>query len=306
MNNYKILFMGTSSFAVPILNELVNLNQSIIKVFTSPPKKANRGMKNTESPVSCAAQALNLELEHPKNLKDELTINSIKAMNLDLIIVIAYGFIIPKEILRIPKYGCYNLHASILPRWRGAAPIQRSIIEGDQVSGVSFIKIDEGLDTGDIVLTDKIEIEKNDTQESLSTNLAKLGVKNLSKFLNLFNHKIDFDKQDNDFACYAYKILKSETRINWDETAELIDRKIRAFNPNPGAWFELNGKRIKVFEVEISDGKGNPGEILNDEFEIACGQGSLKLKIIQKEGKNKSTVKSFLLGNQALIGNKLD
>ena len=306
MNNYKILFMGTSSFAVPILNELVNLNQNIIKVFTSPSKKANRGMKNTESPVSCAAKALNLELEYPKNLKDELIINSLKAMNLDLIIVIAYGFIIPKEILNIPKYGCYNLHASILPRWRGAAPIQRSIIEGDQVSGVSFIKIDEGLDTGDIVLSDKIEILKNDTQESLSTNLAELGVKNLSKFLDLFNHKIDFDKQNNDFTCYANKILKSETRINWSETAELIDRKIRAFNPKPGAWFVMNGKRIKIFEAEISDGKGNPGEILNDEFEIACGKGSLKLKILQKEGKNKSAIKSFLLGNQTLIGSKLD
>jgi len=298
--------MGTSSFAVPILNELVNLNQNIIKVFTSPSKKANRGMKNTESPVSCAAKALNLELEYPKNLKDELIINSLKAMNLDLIIVIAYGFIIPKEILNIPKYGCYNLHASILPRWRGAAPIQRSIIEGDQVSGVSFIKIDEGLDTGDIVLSDKIEILKNDTQESLSTNLAELGVRNLSKFLDLFNHKIDFDKQNNDFTCYANKILKSETRINWSETAELIDRKIRAFNPKPGAWFVMNGKRIKIFEAEISDGKGNPGEILNDEFEIACGKGSLKLKILQKEGKNKSAIKSFLLGNQTLIGSKLD
>ena len=306
MNNYKILFMGTSSFAVPILNELVNLNQNIIKVFTSPSKKANRGMKNTESPVSCAAKALNLELEYPKNLKDELIINSLKAMNLDLIIVIAYGFIIPKEILNIPKYGCYNLHASILPRWRGAAPIQRSIIEGDQVSGVSFIKIDEGLDTGDIVLSDKIEILKNDTQESLSTNLAELGVRNLSKFLDLFNHKIDFDKQNNDFTCYANKILKSETRINWSETAELIERKIRAFNPKPGAWFVMNGKRIKIFEAEISDGKGNPGEILNDEFEIACGKGSLKLKILQKEGKNKSAIKSFLLGNQTLIGSKLD
>ena len=306
MNNYKILFMGTSSFAVPILNELVNLNQNIIKVFTSPSKKANRGMKNTESPVSCAAKALNLELEYPKNLKDELIINSLKAMNLDLIIVIAYGFIIPKEILNIPKYGCYNLHASILPRWRGAAPIQRSIIEGDQVSGISFIKIDEGLDTGDIVLSDKIEILKNDTQESLSTNLAELGVRNLSKFLDLFNHKIDFDKQNNDFTCYANKILKSETRINWSETAELIDRKIRAFNPKPGAWFVMNGKRIKIFEAEISDGKGNPGEILNDEFEIACGKGSLKLKILQKEGKNKSAIKSFLLGNQTLIGSKLD
>ena len=306
MNNYKILFMGTSSFAVPILNELVNLNQNIIKVFTAPSKKANRGMKNTESPVSCAAKALNLELEYPKNLKDELIINSLKAMNLDLIIVIAYGFIIPKEILNIPKYGCYNLHASILPRWRGAAPIQRSIIEGDQVSGVSFIKIDEGLDTGDIVLSDKIEILKNDTQDSLSTNLAELGVRNLSKFLDLFNHKIDFDKQNNDLTCYANKILKSETRINWSETAELIDRKIRAFNPKPGAWFVMNGKRIKIFEAEISDGKGNPGEILNDEFEIACGKGSLKLKILQKEGKNKSAIKSFLLGNQTLIGSKLD
>ena len=306
MNNYNILFMGTSSFAVPILKELVNLNQNITKVFTSPPKKANRGMKSSLSPIAFAAKELNLQLESPENLGDQSIIKSIKSMKLDLIIVIAYGFIIPKEILNIPKYGCYNIHASILPRWRGAAPIQRSIIEGDQVSGVSFIKIDEGLDTGDIVFIDEIEIKKKDTQDSLSNNLAELGVRNLSNFLKRFEYKFELIKQSDELASYANKILKSETRINWNESAELIERKIRAFNPKPGAWFEMNGKRIKVFEAEISNSHGKPGEILNDEFEIACGENSLKIKILQKEGKNKSDIESFLLGNNALVGNNLD
>ena len=306
MNNYNILFMGTSSFAVPILKELINLNQNITKVFTSPPKKANRGMKSSLSPIAFAAKELNLQLESPEDLKDQSIINSIKSMKLDLIIVIAYGFIIPKEILNIPKYGCYNIHASILPRWRGAAPIQRSIIEGDQVSGVSFIKIDEGLDTGDIVFIDEIEIKKKDTQDTLSNNLAELGVRNLSKFLNKFEYKFELIKQSDELASYANKILKSETRINWNESAELIERKIRAFNPKPGAWFEMNGKRIKVFEAEISNGHGMPGEILNDKFEIACGKDSLNLKVLQKEGKNQSTIESFLLGNKALVGNNLD
>jgi methionyl-tRNA formyltransferase len=289
--------MGTSSFAVPILKELINLNQNITKVFTSPPKKANRGMKSSLSPIALAA---------PEDLRDQSIINSIKSMKLDLIIVIAYGFIIPKEILNIPKYGCYNIHASILPRWRGAAPIQRSIIEGDQVSGVSFIKIDEGLDTGDIVFIDEIEIKKKDTQNTLSSNLAELGVRNLSKFLNKFEYKFELIKQSDEVASYANKILKSETRINWNESAELIERKIRAFNPKPGAWFEMNGKRIKVFEAEISNGHGMPGEILNDKFEIACGKDSLNLKVLQKEGKNQSNIESFRLGNKALVGNNLD
>ena len=306
MSQYNILFMGTSSFAVPVLKELVNLNQNIIKVFTSPSKKANRGMKISLSPIAFAAKELNLQLESPENLRDQSIINLIKSMKLDLIIVIAYGFIIPREILNIPKYGCYNIHASILPRWRGAAPIQRSIIEGDQVSGVSFIKIDEGLDTGDIVFIDEIEIKKKDTQDTLSNNLAELGVRNLSKFLKKFEFKFELMKQSDELASYANKILKSETRINWNESAELIERKIRAFNPKPGAWFEMNGKRIKVFEAEISNGDGKPGKILNDEFEIACGKNSLKLKVLQKEGKNKSDIDSFLLGNNALVGNNLD
>jgi methionyl-tRNA formyltransferase len=280
--------MGTSSFAVPILKELINLNQNITKVFTSPPKKANRGMKSSLSPIAFAAKELNLQLESPENLRDQSIINSIKSMKLDLIIVIAYGFIIPKEILNIPKYGCYNIHASILPRWRGAAPIQRSIIEGDQVSGVSFIKIDEGLDTGDIVFIDEIEIKKKDTQDTLSNNLAELGVRNLSKFLKKFEFKFELIKQSDELASYANKILKSETRINWNESAE------------------MNGKRIKVFEAEISNGHGKPGEILNDEFEIACGKDSLNLKVLQKEGKNQSDIESFLLGNKALVGNNLD
>ena len=275
-------------------------------IASSPPKKANRGMKSSLSPIAFAAKELNLQLESPENLRDQSIINSIKSMKLDLIIVIAYGFIIPKEILNIPKYGCYNIHASILPRWRGAAPIQRSIIEGDQVSGVSFIKIDEGLDTGDIVFIDEIEIKKKDTQDTLSNNLAELGVRNLSKFLKKFEHKLELIKQSDELASYANKILKSETRINWNESAELIERKIRAFNPKPGAWFQMNGKRIKVFEAEISNGHGMPGEILNDKFEIACGKDSLNLKVLQKEGKKQSDIESFLLGNKALVGNNLD
>ena len=302
----KLVFMGTPMLAVPILKSLYQNGYNISCVYTQPPQKSKRGQKINKSPIQGISETLNLEYRTPPVLNNEDEYIFLNSLDADLAIVVAYGQIIPKKFLSLTKTGFINIHASLLPKWRGAAPIQRSIIEGDQVSGVSFIKIDEGLDTGDIVLTDKIEIEKNDTQESLSTNLAKLGVKNLSKFLDLFNHKIDFVKQNNDFTCYANKILKSETRINWRETAELIDRKIRAFNPKPGAWFEMNGKRIKIFEVEISDGKGNPGEILNDEFEVACGKGSLKLKILQKEGKNKSAIKSFLLGNQTFIGSKLD
>lgn len=306
MNNYNILFMGTSSFAVPILKELVNLNQNITKVFTSPPKKANRGMKNSFSSVAKCAEELSLPLEYPENLKDNAVINSIKKLHLDMIIVIAYGFIIPKEILSLPKYGCFNLHGSLLPRWRGAAPIQRAIIESDNLTGITFIKINEGLDTGDIMLKESIEIEETDNYMSLSNKLSKLGSNSISTFLSSFENELFLEKQNDDEAIYAEKVTKLETRIDWKESADLIFRRINAYNPVPGAWFIMNGKRIKIMRAEIYEENGKPGEVLNDNFKIACGKNSIIPTILKKEGKNETDINSFLRGIKIQSGIILD
>ena len=306
MKQYNILFMGTSSFAVPALKELVNLNQNIIKVFSSPPKKANRGMQESLSPVAVTAEELSLALEFPKNLKNIEVIESIKKLDLDMIIVIAYGFIIPKEILSLPKYGCFNLHGSLLPRWRGAAPIQRSIIDADDSTGVTFIKIDEGLDTGDMVLSKSIKIKTTDNYSSLSEKLSILGAQSLSSFLDSFEKDLILEKQNESDAIYAKKITKEETRVNWNESADLVVRRINAYNPNPGAWFILNGKRIKILSAEVQGENGTPGEIISNELKIACGKNSIKPKIIKKEGKKETDIDSFLRGIKIQSGVILD
>ena len=306
MKKYNILFMGTSSFAVPVLKELINLEQNVIKVFSSPPKKANRGMKKSNSPIANAANELSLISEFPINLKDKKLIDSIKKLDLDMIIVIAYGFIIPKEVLSIPKLGCFNLHGSLLPRWRGAAPIQRSIIEGDDMTGVTFIKIDEGLDTGDMILSQSVEIKKTDNYLILSKKLSILGAQMLSAFLNSFENNLILEKQNEKEALYAEKITKAETRINWEEPADLIIRKINAFNPFPGGWFMLNGKRIKILSAEIKTESGTPGEIINNDLTIACGKNSIKPKLLKKEGKQETDIDSFLRGTQFQIGTLLE
>ena len=306
MKSYNILFMGTSSFAVPILKELLNKNQNIIKVFSSPPKKANRGMRSSLSPVALAAEELSLPLEFPENLKDKEIIESIKKLDLDMVIVIAYGFIIPKEILSLPKFGCFNLHGSLLPRWRGAAPIQRSIIEADDLTGITFIKIDEGLDTGDMMLSESIKIEDEDNYMSLSEKLSILGAQTISTFLSAFESELILEKQNENKAVYAEKITKSETKIDWKESADLIIRRINAYSPNPGAWFAMNDKRIKILSAKFYEGSGTPGEVINDTFEIACGKNSIKPTLLKKEGKNETDINSFLRGNKIQSGIILD
>ena len=303
MQNYNVVFMGTSKFAVPILEGLLESSVNIQAVFSAPPKLANRGMKKTLSPIAKCAEEYQLPLEYPASLKDPEIINKIKELKPDIIFVIAYGYILPKEIIEIPKLGCFNLHGSLLPKYRGAAPIQRSIIAGDKVTGISFIKVDEGLDTGDIILDAELPIKDADTYQDLEKNLSQLGKTLLPEFfIKLLNEALP---QDSSQATYAHKIDKAEAKIDWQDDAQLINQKIRALNPNPGAWFEMDGKRIKVMSSKVIDMSGNPGEILDDEFIIACGQNALQPTTLKKEGKGLVTLAEFLKGNKVTAGKKL-
>ena len=290
--------MGTAQFALPSLSKLLDLNQNIIGVYSSHPKKANRGMEISNSPVINYAQSKGLNFSCPKNLKDENEVLKIKELNPDIIIVIAYGLIIPRSILKIPKIGCFNLHGSLLPRWRGAAPIQRAIIEGDNNTGITFMKMNEGLDTGDIVLSKEINIKINDNQQSLENKLANLGAESFEEFLELIQEKSDFIKQNNDFVTYAKKIEKSETRLDWNEPAEKIIRRINAYSPNPGAWFEFKGKRIKILEASLSSQLGKSGTIISDDLIIGCGEQSIQPRKLKKEGKEEVNLNDFLRGNK--------
>ena len=303
MQNYNVVFMGTSKFAVPILEGLLESSVNIQAVFSAPPKLANRGMKQTLSPVAKCAEEYQLPLEYPASLKDPEIINKINELNPDIIFVIAYGYILPKAIIDIPQLGCFNLHGSLLPKYRGAAPIQRSIIAGDKVTGVSFIKVDEGLDTGDIILDAELPIKAEDTYQDLEKNLSQLGKTLLPEFFTKIT--TESRPQDNSQATYAHKIDKAEAKIDWQDDAQLINQKIRALNPNPGAWFEMGGKRIKVMSSQVIEMGGNPGEILNDECVIACGQNALQPTTLKKEGKGLVTLAEFLKGNEVTAGTQL-
>tara|TARA_B100001173_G_C16011281_1_gene557824 strand:+ start:1084 stop:2004 length:921 start_codon:yes stop_codon:yes gene_type:complete len=298
MKEQRILFMGTAQFALPSLSKLLDLNQNIIAVYSSPPKKANRGMEITNSPIINYAQSKSLDFNYPDNLEDKNEVLKIKELNPDIIIVIAYGLIIPRSILEIPKIGCFNLHGSLLPRWRGAAPIQRAIIEGDNKTGITFMKMDEGLDTGDIVLSKEINIGKNDNHQSLEGQLANLGAESFKEFLELIEKKSNFIQQNNDHATSAKKIQKSETRLDWNESAEKIIRRINAYSPNPGAWFEFKGKRIKILEASLTSQSGKTGTIISDDLIIGCGEQSIQPQILKKEGKEEANLDDFLRGNK--------
>jgi methionyl-tRNA formyltransferase len=227
-------------------------------------------------------------------------------MNLDFIVVIAYGLILPEEILNLPKFGCYNLHASILPRWRGAAPIQRSMIEGDEMTGVTIMKMNKGLDTGDIVLQDKLKINISESYTELETRLSLMGADLFEKFFKDSLFKNITQKQDDTLSCYAEKISKQETKIFWKEDALKIVRRINAYNPNPGAWFMWKNKRIKILKAIEVDIDAEPGKVVDDDLNIGCGNKSIRPIILKVEGKQSCSIDEFLLGNKISVGSILE
>jgi len=304
----KIVFMGTPMFAVPILKSLYQNGYPISNVYTQPPQKSQRGQRINKSPVQGIAETLNLEFRTPKTLKGNTEeYDYFKKIGADLVIVVAYGQIIPKEFLSLPKKGFINIHASILPNWRGAAPIQRSIMNLDEETGVSIMKIGEKLDTGPVCNTYKINLENNLNALEIGEKLSSLAAdKILENIDDILDDKAKFVEQDHSKATYASKIQKSEGKIDWSEAAQKIIGKINGLYPSPGAFFEHNGERYKILKAEIGNGFGNPGEVISNYLEIACGKNqSIKISEIQRQGKKPQNISEFMLGSQIKKGIKI-
>jgi methionyl-tRNA formyltransferase len=289
--------MGTPEFAVPALKELIKEKFDIIYVYTQLPKKSNRGLKIEKTPIHVEAEKNNLNIHHPSSLKNEQELNFFRKINPDLVIVVAYGQIIPENFLSLSKKGFINIHASLLPYWRGAAPIQRSIMNGDQFTGVSIMKIQKGLDTGPVLLSEKVEINYKSNYGTLSEQLSVLGSKLIIKAINLINeNKAKFVEQDHTKATYAEKITHEDEKINWNNDAKKIVQQINALNPSSGAFFKFKNEKIKIWSAVVTDQKGKVGTTLNENLLIACKDYAIQVLEIQRPGKKIQKVKEFLLG----------
>ncbi len=297
--------MGTPVFAIPILQSIINSNHNILQVYTQPPKKKNRGQKITTSPIHEFSKKNNLNVIHPEKLGEEEYLR-IKKLKPDLIVVVAYGKIIPTKFLEIKNLNFLNVHASLLPKWRGAAPIQRALMNLDSETGISIMKIIPELDAGPILMKSKIKLSKETDYETLSRDMSLLGAKMIINSLNLIEkNEAKFTPQNNKDATYAKKITKVEAKIDWKIEAKKILGKINALNPNPGPWFEIDGVRIKVIKAIEVKAKGSPGEVLNNSLTIACLDNAIQILKLKKEGKSIMTASEFLNGNKLKIGSNV-
>ena len=297
--------MGTPMFAVPILKSLYQNGYDILAVYTQPPKKSHRGQRINKSPIQGISETLNLNFRSPHFLNNNKSeYEFIKNLNADLAIVVAYGQIIPKEFLDLTKKGFINIHGSILPKWRGAAPIQRSIMNLDDETGITIMKIVEELDSGPISNIYKIKLEHKNNAQEISEQLSILAAdKILDNIDDIIDDKVKFIEQDHSKATYAKKIDKSEGQIYWNEEAIKIIAKINGLFPTPGAFFNFNGERYKILKAEIGNGKGNLGEVISDKLEIACKNNqSIKVVEIQRQGKKSQKIGEFMLGSQIKKG----
>ena len=305
----KIVFMGTPFFAVPILKSLYQNGYSISVVYTQPPQKSQRGQKINKSPIQGISETLNIEFRAPTNLKgNKEEYEYLKKLDADIAIVVAYGQIIPKEFLSLTKKGFINIHASLLPKWRGAAPIQRSIMNLEKETGVSIMRIEKKLDTGPVCNSYKIIITDRDNTETISEKLSSLAAeKILDNIDDILGDHIEFKEQNHKEATYASKIEKSEGQINWNNTAENIIGKINGLYPSPGAWFMYKGERYKILKAEIASGLGKIGEVVGDYLEISCNnKKTIKIIEIQRQGKRPQNINEFMLGSQIKKGSNLN
>ena len=302
----KIIFMGTPEFAVPTLKAIHKSGHKILEVYTQPAKKKDRGQKIKNSPIHDCAKYYNLKVRCPVSLEANDELDNFIKLKPDLVIVVAYGKIIPNKLLDSAKIPFINVHASILPKWRGAAPIQRSIMNMDNETGVSIMKIIPKLDAGPILMQSKIKINRETTFTDLSTEMSKLGAKLIIDTLECIeNNNVNFTDQKELDASYARKIEKSEAKISWNVEANKIVAKINALNPNPGCWFELLGGRVKIIKAKETNSSGEPGKIIDDRLTIACLKNSVQILELKKEGKQKMTAEEFLRGHHIKIGQKL-
>ncbi len=302
----RLIFMGTPDFAVPTLIELAVAGHEIVAVYTRAPKPAGRGMELQVTPVEREARRFGPPVFTPKSLKDEAVQAEFRAGKADAAVVVAYGLILPKPVLDAPRLGCFNVHASLLPKWRGAAPIHRAVMAGDAESGVTIMQMDEGLDTGAMAMADRVAIQPDMTAGDLHDALARLGADLMLRALTAAERgTLVLTPQPEAGVTYAAKIAKDETRIDWYKPWRVVHDHIRGLSPFPGAWFELGGVRVKVLRSTKGEGKGAPGTVLDGQLTIACGDGAVRLVQIQREGKKPMSVDEFLRGTAVKAGTRL-
>jgi methionyl-tRNA formyltransferase len=290
----RIIFMGTPEFSVPTLDALHEAGHEILAVYTQPPRRAGRGKQLQPSPVQRRAEQLGIAVRHPESLRDIAAQADFAALQADLAVVVAYGLILPAALLDAPRHGCINLHASLLPHWRGAAPIQRAILAGDHVTGVSIMQMQQGLDTGPVLAMARVPVEDK-TSGELHAELAEVGARLLVDTVERLA-QIRPEPQNDLEATYAAKIDKLEARIDFNRSAELLEREVRAFAPFPGSWFWLGQDRIKVLKAHVIGVNGAPGTVLDEELTIACGDAALRPVVLQRAGRPAMSAADFLRG----------
>ena len=293
----RVIFMGTPDFSVPVLDALVLAGHEISAVYCQPPRPAGRGKKDRPSPVQQRAEALGLLVRHPVSLKTAEAQAEFAALDADVAVVVAYGLILPQAVLDAPKSGCLNIHASLLPRWRGAAPIHRAIMAGDVETGVCIMQMEAGLDTGPVLLRAATPIRTTETTIELHDRLSAMGAELIVEALR---HLPDLqpEPQPEEGVTYASKIDKAEARIDWSRPATEVDRQIRGLSPFPGAWFDLGGTRVKVLASKLAEGEGAAGEVLDDTLRVGCGEGAVQLIRLQRAGKAAQDAQTFQRGAQ--------
>ena len=312
MNPLRLIFMGSPDFSVPVLDALIGVGHEIVSVYSQPPRPAGRGQKPKLSTVHASAEAKGLAVRTPATLNDPDVQAAIAALDADACVVVAYGLMLPSPVIEAPRLGCLNVHASLLPRWRGAAPIQRAIMAGDTETGVSIMQIDEGLDTGDVYLAGTTPITAATTAETLHDALAAMGAALMVEALEgLAAGTLTPTPQPDDGATYAAKLDRDEGRLDWRRPAEELERHVRALNPWPGVWFDFNGGRIKVLAADVVEAGGEeagntPGTLVDDALAVACGTGALRLLQVQRAGKGRQDGDAFVRGFPMPAGTKVD
>lgn len=302
----RVAFMGTPEFALPSLKALLNAGYDVVACYSQPPKPMGRGHQVQEMPIHAFAKSKGIPVFTPKSLKSNDEQERFSSLNLDLAVVVAYGLILPKGILDIPKYGCVNVHGSLLPRWRGAAPLHRALLAGDTKTGISIMQMDEGLDTGPVILVEELSIMESMTAQDLHDQMALLGGKTLVDALpGYLDGSLIPEPQSEEGATYANKLRKEEGLLIWSEPASTLLRKIKALNPWPGVWFEHLGNRIKVIDAVIDTQSGTPGTVLDNQLTIACADHSLRPTRVQKAGKAPMTTEELLRGYELPQGTQL-
>lgn len=290
----RVIFMGSPDFAVPTLDALVEAGHEVVAAYTQPPRPAGRGKGQRPTAVEMRARELGIEVRSPKSLRNEVEQAEFAALKADVAVVAAYGLILPQPILDAPKHGCLNVHASLLPRWRGAAPVQRAIMAGDEATGVTIMQMEAGLDTGPMLLRREIMIDRKNAAQ-LTEELAKIGA---AMMVEVLDHPAAFPPvvQPSEGVTYAAKISKEEARIDWSRSAAHVIWHVQGLAPFPGAWCEYADERLKLLTAEQADGAGNPGEVLDDRLTIACGEGALRPTLIQRAGRSPLGIEELLRG----------